>query len=290
MIEGVDAEYVVKKNWYPQALGIRYNAQLHYDDHTSSHLTPLLNKAFALTWVFADSLMFVGMLNGQNSPLNENVVAIWYYIIQCRGFQLAAAYFMDDVLFTSSTINPRRTTHPVEISDVKINRWKNKAGITANLGVEVWGAGTQAYDWNGAQTVYRDKIENERESSVMIHAGIAVACSHLASLWCMVIVLYHFINALSIPLNLNSTGVMNPTCPLQIAFVAFHVCMEVVRHVVAYMTIIGKIDQMSYLTIIQVIYTIDWVIRYVFIISTLFTVPYYLGDNNAKLYSYLLSA
>jgi hypothetical protein len=264
MIEGVDAEYVVKKNWYPQALGIRYNAQLHYDDHTSSHLTPLLNKAFALTWVFADSLMFVGMLNGQNSPLNENVVAIWYYIIQCRGFQLAAAYFMDDVLFVDKT--------PVVQTESGVFRQQSPASY-----------GDRYVSNSGAS-------QPGLVQSNIIHAGIAVACSHLASLWCMVIVLYHFINALSIPLNLNSTGVMNPTCPLQIAFVAFHVCMEVVRHVVAYMTIIGKIDQMSYLTIIQVIYMIDWVIRYVFIISTLFTVPYYLGDNNAKLYSYLLSA
>ena len=245
-------------------LGIRYNSQLHYADHTSSHLTPLLNKAFALTWVFADSLMFVGMLNGQNSPLNENVVAIWYYIIQCRGFQLAAAYFMDDVLFVDKT--------PVVQTESDVFRRQFPASY-----------GDRNVSNGGAS-------QSGLVQSNIIHAGIAVACSHLASLWCMVIVLYHFINALSIPLNLNSTGVMNPTCPLQIAFVAFHVCMEVVRHVVAYMTIIGKIDQMSYLTIIQVIYMIDWVIRYVFVISTLFTVPYYLGDNNAKLYSYLLSA
>jgi hypothetical protein len=63
-------------------LGARYNPQLYYSDHSdmSMKLTPLLNKVYALAWVFADGLLFVGMINSQNSPLNENVVAIWFFI------------------------------------------------------------------------------------------------------------------------------------------------------------------------------------------------------------------
>lgn len=271
-------------------LGIRYNTQLHYYNHTSSHLTPLLNKAFALTWVFVDSLMFVGMLNGQNSPLNENVVNIWYYILQCRGFQLAAAYFMDDVLFVDLKV-PEFEDRPSN----KFKRWSGRqrdalANVASDFSL---GFGEDDAKWS-YETVKRSNTVNRQDiinsTSSIIHAGIAVACSHLASLWCMVTVLYHFINAISIPFEMNSTGVTNPTSPLQISFVVFHIGMEIARHIIAFMTIIGRIDQANYLTIIQVIYTLDWVIRYAFIIATLFTVPYYLGDNNAKLYSYLLRA
>ena len=262
-------------------LGIRYNTQLHYVDHTSSHLTPLLNKAFALTWVFVDSLMFVGMLNGQNSLLNENVVNIWYYILQCRGFQLAAAYFMDDVLFADRRILDIIRKNALPVPDPNMREWDGPSVATASQ----FGLG-----WDLLPEYRKISTKANESESNIIHAGIAVACSHLASFWCMVTVLYHFINAISIPLEMNSTGVTNPTCAIQIAFVAFHIGMEIARHIIAFMTIVGRIGQADYLTAIQVIYTLDWVLRYVFIIATLFTVPYYLGDNNAKLYSYLLRA
>ena len=103
----------------------------------------------------------------------------------------------------------------------------------------------------------------------------------------MVIVLFHFINAISIPSSLNM-GEINPVSAVQIAFSIFHVCMEIVRHVIAVMTIYGRFSQTTYLTIIQAVFTLDWVFRYTFIIATLFTIPQYLGDNNAKLFSYLL--
>lgn len=238
MMQGVDKKYEGGGHRHPQTLGIRYNPQLHYLDRHTAHLTPLLNKAFALTWVFADGLLFVGMLNGQNSLLNENVVAIWYYIIQCRGFQLAAAYFMDDVLF-------------VDLTD-------------------------------------RSVIDFSSKISSMIHAGIAVACSHLSSLWCMVIVLFHFINALSIPLGLNAKGVSNPTQALQISFVVFVVLMEIIRHTFAFLTIFGRFDQKSYLNIIQTIFFFDWLIRFSFIVATLFTVPFDLGDRNMRLFNYIM--
>jgi hypothetical protein len=66
-------------------------------------LFPFTNKAFACTWVFADGLLFVGMLNSQNSLLTENVVTVWYYIFLCRGFQLAGTFFIDRVLFEPQT-------------------------------------------------------------------------------------------------------------------------------------------------------------------------------------------
>lgn len=258
-IAGVDTRFTkgFENQPHPQTLGIRYNTQLHYANHSTTHLAPLLNKAFALTWVFADSLLFVGMLNGQNSLLNENVVTIWYYIIQCRGFQLAAAYFMDDVLFRDGSV-----------SDSEVKKSYIKNDDTPVL-VEIHLPGTKSH------------------GNLIIHAGIAVACCHLASLWCMVIVLFHFINAISIPSSLNM-GEINPVSAVQIAFSIFHVCMEIVRHVIAVMTIYGRFSQTTYLTIIQAVFTLDWVFRYTFIIATLFTIPQYLGDNNAKLFSYLL--
>ena len=62
-------------------------------------MLPYNNKAFATTWVFADCLLFVGMLNPQNSLLTENVVTVCYYIFLCRAFQFAATFFMDRVIF-----------------------------------------------------------------------------------------------------------------------------------------------------------------------------------------------
>ena len=66
-------------------------------------MLPFINKAFACTWVFADSLLFVGMLNSQNSLLTENVVTVCYYIFLCRAFQLAATFFIDRVVFEPET-------------------------------------------------------------------------------------------------------------------------------------------------------------------------------------------
>ena len=75
------------------------------EDGKKYNLLPFINKAFACTWVFADSLLFVGMINPQNSPLNENVVTVWYYIFLCRAFQFAATFFMDSILLE---VEPKR--------------------------------------------------------------------------------------------------------------------------------------------------------------------------------------
>ena len=280
----------------PTHLGIRYNPQLHYDDHATTHLAPLLNKAFALTWVFADGLLFLGMLNGQNSLLNENVVAIWYYIIQCRGFQLAAAYFMDDVVFADK----EGFAEMVDSSKNKMDVWmKRTKKITSQFGLgwgdETFGVGkfktvqeVDESDPMGHINDFANTLKAEASQSKIIHAGIATACSQLASLWCMVIVLFHFINALSIPLELNANGVSNPTHAVQLAFIVIMVCMEIGRHTIAFMAIYGHFGQKTYLNIIQATFFMDWLIRAVFIVSTLFTVPFDLGDRNMKLFTYLL--
>ena len=90
------------RSWNGKFLGVRYNTYQGLDfsaEYNNFRLLPYINKAFACTWVFADSLLFVGMLNSQNSLLNENVVAVWYYTFLCRAFQFAGTFFMDRVLY-----------------------------------------------------------------------------------------------------------------------------------------------------------------------------------------------
>jgi hypothetical protein len=99
---------VVNSSYYNRTttrnLGVRMdsfsylNTDKAYENYNTFKFLPFTNKAFACACVFADSLLFVGMLNSQNSPLKENVVSIWYYIFLCRAFQFAATFFMDTVL------------------------------------------------------------------------------------------------------------------------------------------------------------------------------------------------
>jgi hypothetical protein len=238
----------------PTQLGIRYNNQLYYTgrDGGPMRIAPLMNKAFSLTWVFADGLLFIGMLNSQNSLLNEDVVAIWYYIILCRGFQLAASYFMDDVLFIDA--EPREAAENENESTKLVN-------------------GTTNYN---------------RSEERKAHAGIAVACSHLSSLWCMIIVLYRFRNAIAVTDDLNTHGVSNPIHGLQVSFLVIIAAMDVFKHVIAFLTIFGYFKQQIYFLIIEATFNADWFIRSIFIIATLFTVPQYLGDINFNLYSYIM--
>jgi hypothetical protein len=70
-------DYPGLRNRFRRPLGTRYIKELKYDDALGT-MTPLLNKSFNLTWVLTDGLLFLGMLNCPNSPLNENVVTIWY--------------------------------------------------------------------------------------------------------------------------------------------------------------------------------------------------------------------
>jgi hypothetical protein len=102
------------RSWNGKFLGVRYNTYQGLDfsaEYNNFRLLPYINKAFACTWVFADSLLFVGMLNSQNSLLNENVVAVWYYTFLCRAFQFAGTFFMDRVLFEAEMMGDGASVH-----------------------------------------------------------------------------------------------------------------------------------------------------------------------------------
>lgn len=102
-------------NPYARHLGIIADTQKYYDYEINSHPThkiiPFINKAFPCTWILADSLLFVGMLNKQNSLLTENVAMVCYYIFLCRAFQFTAALFMDRVVFEQEESNQTHKKH-----------------------------------------------------------------------------------------------------------------------------------------------------------------------------------
>ena len=263
-------------------LGVRYNKDLFYEDHALTHIAPLLNKAFAMTWVFADGLLILGMLNSQNSLLNENVVTIWYYTVLCRAFQLAAAYFMDDALFADP--GPK-TSEDANATDTptKLQKWSGVASqVNSVNNFNLGFLEPQNLSFDKTRTDYY--LQNNLTS---LHAGIAVVCCHLSSLWCLLIVLYHFFTALSIPYSLNTAGVSNPIHSLQLIFVIYIIAMDVFKHIVAFLAVWGYLDQKTYLTIIQTIFTADWIGRSILITATAFTVPQYLGNNNKALYEYI---
>jgi len=92
--------------WNPahRYLGIRADTHNYLDTNGSKKYKNYkkllyINKAFACTWVYADCLLFIGMLNSQNSLLTENVCYVFYYIFLCRAFQFAGTFFMDRVIF-----------------------------------------------------------------------------------------------------------------------------------------------------------------------------------------------
>ena len=246
-------------------LGVKYNHNLHYKGSEQTNIAPALNKIFAFTWVLADGLLFIGMLNSQNSLLNENVVAIWFYIVLCRGFQLAASFFMDDVLFINNDINQNvinsHTQEQVSASSVV-----------------------------GFQNLKPLSGEYIRNIEIKAHAGIAVACSHLASLWCMVAVVYHFGITMRLVAGLGSAGVNNPTFMLQLFFIIFICVMDLIKHVTAFITIFDYLSQDHYLLIIEATFNADWVIRSIFITAAMFGVPRILWEANQNLRSaFLLS-
>lgn len=242
----------------PARLGVKYISHLHHIDRNTTLVAPLLNKAFAFTWLFADGLLFIGMLNSQNSLLNENVVAIWYYIIMCRGFQLSAAFFMDDVMFIYQDSGATESTEALESQRIFAEK-----------------------------ELKRIHFENNK---IKAHAGIAVACSHLSSLWCMIAVIYHFSNAISVGTILASSGVNNITCALQISFLIFIGIMDVIKHIVALLAIFNSFTQSVYMLIMEIIFNADWFIRFVFITAVIFSVPQYLGDVNQNLRNALLGS
>ena len=84
----------------PQSL-VR-NKNYLQDEPTSTYDSNIITRVFPviIAWalIFTDGPLLLGMLNAQNSPLNETVIDILYYITLCRLLQLATSYFLDDFL------------------------------------------------------------------------------------------------------------------------------------------------------------------------------------------------
>lgn len=309
---------------FPVHLGTRFNYQLYYEDNGNKsmylRMAPLLNKVFTLAWVFTDCLLFIGMINSQNSPLNENIVNIWYYIAVCRGFQLAAAYFMDDVLFSytkrkmklSDGINNTNTVrkkfnNPDNYENETMSKYKAFAGngylpVTSAqffLGpiFDVDPQTRKIMRQNGDDLSeidnYVESIDKKSEEILSknniqaIHAAVSAACCHIASFWCMVLVLYHFVNAMSIPFHINSSSSVSA---VQITFIVLMMAMDIFKHVVGFNAIFGKLNQDTYCLMLQITYTLDNLIRAVLIICGLFPVTDYLGSISKGLESYVVLA
>lgn len=310
--DGLYGEYRVNMgyNHLQSNLGTRYNTQLYYDDKGSTdmylRMAPLLNKVFSFAWVFTDGLLFVGMINSQNSPLNENVVDIWFYITVCRGFHLAAAYFMDDVMswFNHQNYQTRMLSYmnPNIIQteqENKLSRWTKK---TNGLGFELPGYGnnyggsdsnrsTELDDMKHAQKnyVYKSMIESKISQAYyhIAHAGVSSSCCLVASLWCMILVLFHFINATSVPMHINSGSAVSA---LQISFISIMMVMDLFKHAVGFYAILGHLSQETYCLMLQITYTLDNLFRAVLIICALFPVTDYLAGISRGLDSYTVLA
>jgi hypothetical protein len=83
----------------------------------AKELFPLMVEAFAWTFIFVDGILFLGMINSQNSPLHENVATMFASITACRILQLAVAKFMNEAFVAKidgktpgwrQTIDPRQ--------------------------------------------------------------------------------------------------------------------------------------------------------------------------------------
>lgn len=102
----INTKYNRNGNKYGHKLGVRYNHNLYYGDDneniTMLYMTPIINKVYAFAMLFVDGFLFLGMLNNQNSLLNENVVNIWFFTLMHRAYHLAGDYFIDDVMFNPS--------------------------------------------------------------------------------------------------------------------------------------------------------------------------------------------
>ena len=76
------------------------------------HIMPVLIRIFPVCLAYADGLLFVGMLNAANPPLNETVVYLFYYITLCRILQCVSAYLMFDVFEEGSGSDQAHQTTP----------------------------------------------------------------------------------------------------------------------------------------------------------------------------------
>ena len=64
------------------------------EGQAEEEMLPLMVETFAWAFIFVDGILFLGMINPQNSPMHENVTIMFAAITGCRILQLAVAKFM----------------------------------------------------------------------------------------------------------------------------------------------------------------------------------------------------
>jgi hypothetical protein len=224
----------------------------HESTNPKYRILPFINKAFACTWILADSLLFVGMLNSQNSLLTENVAMVCYYIFLCRAFQFTAALFMDRVIF-----EPEHVT------------------------AEVVDPAQHSPEFPYTQQVF-DNSDNKQHQP-----NIVACCCQLCSLWCYTAVMLHFLNSFSLAFYINNLGIGNQTYGLQLSFVILMTVLEVGRHLLLFWSALWRITPERYMDLTRIIFLLDCVIRTVFILSASKVISDHLGEQNSVLYSYL---
>lgn len=252
-VEGlsVDSRYNINRNGtrYGPKLGVRYNHNLVYGQNTDGgdilYMAPIINKVYAFAILFVDGFLFLGMLNNQNSLLNENVVNIWFFTLMQRAYHLAGDYFIDDVMFNTKRRGPfpESTQTNNNLTDFQIH-----------------------------------------------HCCIAFICAKLASLWCLILVSYHFASAMGVPKLIQDSGFSTPVYSIQATFLAFYLVVEFGRHVVGFLTVKGYLGPIVYKNCLIVFFTFDWIMRFIFITATVFAVPTYLGDINSSMFEYFKEA
>ena len=210
-------------------------------------MLPFITKAFACTWVFSDSLLFVGMLNTQNSLLTENVVTVCYYIFLCRAFQLAATFFIDKVVF-----EPEILLH----AEMTTNQ---DFGMTHNM----------------------DSRQKTHQPNIV------AACCQLCSFWCYSVVLLHFLNSFYLPYSLNLQLIGGQTYAAQLTFVIIMTIMELAKHSLVFYSVLIKISPEKFAMASKIIYLVDCIARAVFVLTTCIVVTNHLGNLNLLLYNNL---
>ena len=93
----------------PNAVQYTYTGKEQYLD--SERLRCTLFHVMATMFVLADPYIWVGMITKQNSPLHETVLAVMSNIFLCRLAQLAASFFLFDMLSHPNNAPNNTTNH-----------------------------------------------------------------------------------------------------------------------------------------------------------------------------------
>ena len=103
----------------------------------------------------------------------------------------------------------------------------------------------------------------------------------------MIIVIYHYANAISLPMSLKEAGVATDVNLIQIFFLCFIFLMDLLKHGVAFSSVWGYIEQHGYWYYMTIIQTVDWVLRMIFIVCMLFPITQYFGNTGLELNNYI---